>query len=203
MKRHRLSGRYVYMLARRSVPRRNQTTRLTCQLCGSSIDLVGNHKRTVKPCIKIGCDGVMTRYRQHPEAFQPSVVHVVDKDVTGKPIRIRYNTYEEYLASSLWKRIRSQVVNRDSGLCRLCKGDGQEVHHLSYARHVMEGRDLDSLVLLCADCHKSLEFDANGKKQTVRQAASMYWSLASTEENASTDEQRQMPQNRQTALTLT
>lgn len=100
-----------------------------------------------------------------------------NEDFVSSPVI--YSSYEEYLASDLWKHIRTEIRKRDKGKCRICRARGRDVHHLSYDKKVMEGRRLDLLVLLCRPCHKRIEFTRKGEKRTVDQAAHEYRRLAS------------------------
>lgn len=81
----------------------------------------------------------------------------VDHAFVSKPMV--YKTYEDYLASDLWRHIRGAIYRRDDGRCQICGRFGSYVHHLSYADAVMEGRDLDALVLLCRACRKQVTDD--------------------------------------------
>lgn len=78
-----------------------------------------------------------------------------------------YASYEDYLCSDLWHRIRARCFARFGTRCRMCTGRAQLIHHLSYGREVLEGRHLDPLIPLCEDCHKKLEFKPDGKKRSV------------------------------------
>lgn len=81
--------------------------------------------------------------------------------------RLGFASYYEYLASDLWFAIRLVVYERDRYRCKLptCTGKSKkvQVHHLSYSRETLLGIDPGSLVTLCIDCHKVVEF--NGKQK--------------------------------------
>ncbi len=62
--------------------------------------------------------------------------------------------YEKYIVGPLWRTIRTRVLIRDNSRCRECDRMAEEVHHLSYGKEVMEGRDDSKLVSLCRACHK-------------------------------------------------
>ena len=69
--------------------------------------------------------------------------------------RQNYGSYEEYLVSNEWKRIRAHVVIRAKGCCEFtgCKNALEEVHHKYYPR--IWGREaIDSLIGLCEDHHR-------------------------------------------------
>lgn len=81
-----------------------------------------------------------------------------------------FSSYREYLASDLWAGIREQVRARCHYRCRMCKGRATQVHHLSYTRPVLEGKDPQQLIALCGRCHKKVEFDPKtGCKLTVEE----------------------------------
>lgn len=62
-------------------------------------------------------------------------------------------TYEEYIASSLWRRLREQAIDRDGGRCRTCNSNEElEVHHRYYPA-VLGTESLDALTTLCRSCH--------------------------------------------------
>lgn len=78
-----------------------------------------------------------------------------------------FSSYREYLASDLWKRIRTFVLERDSYLCRMCHRPANQVHHQHYDKPVLLGRKMHSLVSTCGACHKWVEFTGSGKKRSV------------------------------------
>ena len=63
-------------------------------------------------------------------------------------------SYEQFLRSEEWVRLRAEVRIRDDWTCRHCdaEADPGEVHHLTYGR----GRSCpaEDLVLLCGECHR-------------------------------------------------
>jgi hypothetical protein len=68
----------------------------------------------------------------------------------------------QYLASQLWKRIKKRVLARDKRTCQSCGGRGSLVHHRSYDRDVLEGRNDALLATLCAGCHNIIHFEDDG-----------------------------------------
>ena len=72
--------------------------------------------------------------------------------------------YEHYLASEQWKNIRSRVLFRDKLKCRDCGNKAEQVHHLSYAEDVMEGRDDTQLISICRQCHTARHPDKQRKR---------------------------------------
>ena len=64
-------------------------------------------------------------------------------------------SYDVYLKSKLWRRIRKRILERDENLCRECGVKAEHVHHLSYGPLVMLGMDDSKLISLCIPCHDS------------------------------------------------
>lgn len=81
-----------------------------------------------------------------------------------------YTSYEEYLKSKLWVRIRKKVLAKTQGKCSVCRDPANEVHHTSYDRKTLEGKNLKRLRPLCRSCHDIGEFNTEGKKMTLHQA---------------------------------
>lgn len=78
--------------------------------------------------------------------------------------RLGFASYEEYLASDLWRTIRGRILERDGNLCQTCGKPAEVVHHKNYDRPVLEGKQDFQLVSLCHVCHESFEFNVvNGK----------------------------------------
>jgi len=77
------------------------------------------------------------------------------------------------MKSIAWRKLRGQILARDSGRCRLCGtgGKGLEVHHLTYVRLGCEHED--DLITLCHSCHakqhatERTERNANACKTNV------------------------------------
>ncbi len=64
--------------------------------------------------------------------------------------------YHFYLQSDQWKGIRSQVINRDKGVCQICKEETllPQVHHLTYKNIFNE--KLEDLITICDNCHREI-----------------------------------------------
>jgi 5-methylcytosine-specific restriction endonuclease McrA len=77
--------------------------------------------------------------------------------------KLGFRTYSEYLASDLWKAIRSRVLQRDNGICRRCKGRAWQVHHRKYVMKAMDGTNIGLLVSVCGPCHEFMEWDGERK----------------------------------------
>lgn len=81
-----------------------------------------------------------------------------------------FKSYTGYLRSSLWKKIRRQVLERDQGLCLICLVDppkkAQTVHHKFYSTDNMNGSSLAGLFSCCNGCHRVVEY-TNKKKLDI------------------------------------
>ena len=61
-------------------------------------------------------------------------------------------TYQRYIKSPAWRRLRCEVVRRCGGVCERChEWPVVNIHHLTYD-HWGDER-LYELVALCFDCH--------------------------------------------------
>lgn len=92
-------------------------------------------------------------------------------------LRLGFASYADYLTSVLWAEIREAVLDRDNRQCRICDRKARAVHHIDYSEATMIGDSLESLVSVCHNCHKKIEFNEEGKKHTLFQARKMYHRL--------------------------
>lgn len=87
-----------------------------------------------------------------------------------------FRSYRDYLASPLWRRIKGRVLWKKrkgswrKARCRICRGMAVTVHHRSYEREVMLGKNRSKLVPMCRHCHKFIEFDDDGRKRPLHEA---------------------------------
>jgi 5-methylcytosine-specific restriction endonuclease McrA len=70
---------------------------------------------------------------------------------------LRYKTAGSSSDIPGWTKIRAQILERDSYMCRICGKDAVEaqlnVHHIDWDR---SHNDLDNLVTVCHSCHKAV-----------------------------------------------
>lgn len=85
-----------------------------------------------------------------------------------------FQSYRDYLASSIWSSIRSRVLERDRGQCKLCKTKACAIHHRFYSRSNLKGSNLSGLVSVCPTCHRFIEFDTTGNKRTLADSEAAY-----------------------------
>ena len=86
--------------------------------------------------------------------------------------KLGFASYRDYLRSPLWKAIRAAVLE-ETPKCEICgTNKAQQVHHIRYTFSVLKGhpRGRKSLVSVCRQCHKEIEFKADGTKRTYEAA---------------------------------
>jgi hypothetical protein len=79
-----------------------------------------------------------------------------------------FESYGLYLLADLWGMIRTRVLAAHPH-CIRCHGEATQVHHCSYSKRCLQGKDDSVLVSVCAGCHVWAEFK-DGKKVGPRQA---------------------------------
>ncbi len=67
-----------------------------------------------------------------------------------------FDSYQDYLKSTLWARIRSRTLLK-SQVCCVCDGPATQVHHGRYELRDLDGSDA-MLFSICPGCHKGIEF---------------------------------------------
>lgn len=81
---------------------------------------------------------------------------------------IGFESYEDYLKSEVWIKIRSLVFSY-SKECSCCSSTPQCVHHSAYHKKVLLG-ELKSikkdLHALCHRCHRFIEFEGERKRSS-------------------------------------
>ncbi len=78
---------------------------------------------------------------------------------------IGYDSYKDYLKSSLWKDIRKKVFKNKGKICILCQTNkATTIHHRRYSVIDLMGDDLTFLEPVCNECHDWLEFSIGGDK---------------------------------------
>jgi hypothetical protein len=68
--------------------------------------------------------------------------------------RIGFGSYDEYLASPLWGKVRHAAIIAHGEHCLRCGRKASSVHHGSYSEDAMRGLDLSELMPVCGRCHK-------------------------------------------------
>ena len=85
--------------------------------------------------------------------------------IVQRPATLRaigFDSYSEYLASSLWAGIRQQVFRLRGRVCLKCyEANATSIHHEMYSEGVLLGKPSHVkkwLVPLCDSCHESRHF---------------------------------------------
>ena len=69
-----------------------------------------------------------------------------------------FDSYDEYLGSRLWKRIRARVYLVKGSLCSYCGGKANQIHHEDYTEENLKGKSLDHLYPACSLCHNKCHY---------------------------------------------
>jgi len=72
------------------------------------------------------------------------------------------SSYEEYLQSPLWNRIRRKCLTQAEHSCAGCGRRATLVHHRDYRPRVLQGEELSPLVPLCETCHEKIHKTSEG-----------------------------------------
>lgn len=89
-----------------------------------------------------------------------------------------FESYQDYLQSSLWKQIRRRALDRDGGKCCVCGGTANQVHHQTYSIDVLTGKNIRPLKSLCDACHRGVEFKDDGRKRDIREVGQVLYETA-------------------------
>lgn len=73
-------------------------------------------------------------------------------------------SYAAYLKSPLWRAVKSRVFKINGDKCFLCENKAFTVHHRKYTGPTLIGEHLEYLSPICNGCHKTIEFDVDGRK---------------------------------------
>jgi 5-methylcytosine-specific restriction endonuclease McrA len=72
----------------------------------------------------------------------------------GQDAADRQETYDGFLESDYWARVRAAMFLKHDSKCQSCGAVAKlQVHHKSYPKRYTELQNLDLLELLCEACH--------------------------------------------------
>ncbi len=74
-------------------------------------------------------------------------------------LKLGFVSYSDYLRSTLWKDIRKKKL-AECPKCETCNAIANQIHHISYLRNTLKGKNMAQLVAMCEDCHRKVEFDS-------------------------------------------
>jgi hypothetical protein len=72
-----------------------------------------------------------------------------------------FQNYNDYLQSELWSRIRSRVIRKSRGMCSMCEGRANQVHHTRYTKENLSGANINHMIASCEDCHHLIHLNNN------------------------------------------
>lgn len=79
-------------------------------------------------------------------------------------LKLGFISYTNYLNSDLWSGIRSRAYQIHGRNCKICKNPATALHHLDYSLDTLKGFRMNSLIPICDECHKKVEFDGEIKR---------------------------------------
>jgi hypothetical protein len=77
-----------------------------------------------------------------------------------------FHDYDEYRASTLWRRIKRQELRKAGGRCAACGEGTRTIHHRDYRPRVLRGDDRAPLIALCGQCHDRVHYAEGGRKRS-------------------------------------
>lgn len=87
---------------------------------------------------------------------------------------IGFQSYQEYLLSEKWQKIRLRVLQLRNFTCELCAGRATQVHHNIYGKKELLGQSLRGMKALCGECHEKIEF-SHGRKVGLVEASHRFY----------------------------
>lgn len=82
----------------------------------------------------------------------------VYEDRGGVLSKMGFESYDEYLASPTWRRIRKKALKRCRWKCCACGFRAIQVHHRNYSKATLTKGAARGLIAICVECHKKIEF---------------------------------------------
>ncbi len=130
-------------------------------------------------------DAPRTNETRPTVSAQSTVMFFKEPDRLSVVQALGFQNYREYLASSLWKNIRSAVVTRAEGKCELykCGCPVTVVHHMDYDLETMRGNDLDRLIAVCDPCHDFMHRSGTMKRRRSKRRKNKRVKLLKKERN--------------------
>lgn len=89
---------------------------------------------------------------------------VKPKKYLKKERKQKKQSYDDFLKSGYWRRVRNIVLKRDNNCCCNCGAKTNlHIHHTTYKHHLKELENLGDLITLCKKCHNEVHGRINGK----------------------------------------
>lgn len=164
---HRRYDRYTLRGIRR------QYLWLLCSLCHSHVVYGKTHKEQDaiakqmyieqaairKTQFGVGVPGGKAKVKK----LTKQLVRLTNKSRALYLFQLGFDSYDSYLRSSLWRRIRSKALRDANHECRCCGGRATQVHHSLYDKDTLAGRTMAHLHAICRTCHNWIEW-SEGRK---------------------------------------
>jgi len=117
--------------------------------------------------------------------------------------RMGFKNYQDYLNGDLWLDIKARVLFMYK-TCYCCGQKAQLVHHMSYEKDVLLGKNLKMLKSICHRCHESIEFTKDNQKLSLHSANGKMKSLRDNRLHKRSEEKkkRKIKQNQPPTLGL-
>lgn len=78
----------------------------------------------------------------------------VDREIIAE--HINKMDYYDFLKTPYWNAVSGQVKKKNDYKCQICGKQGTlNVHHSDYSIHGYEAENINKLICLCEDCHKT------------------------------------------------
>ena len=84
-------------------------------------------------------------------------------------LRMGFRSFGHYLASPLWRRIKSRVFTRYHGKCVVCGNKANQTHFARHHHEVFVGHRLGQIKLLCRPCREAGEWSPDNRLMDVEE----------------------------------
>lgn len=85
-----------------------------------------------------------------------------------------YTTYQEYLKSPTWIKLKNAALERDKKRCRICNSSKKpQVHHRCYPK-IWGDETVDDLTTLCHRCHTIFSGKKYKKKDKLQKRKTQF-----------------------------
>lgn len=74
----------------------------------------------------------------------------------------KFLSYDDYIKSPEWKKLRLRVLSKAGYKCSLCGRSAEHVHHLYYPKRYEDDK-IKYLIAVCKDCHIAIHEEGRWK----------------------------------------
>lgn len=103
-------------------------------------------------------------YSRHHERSNRWIAYKVRDTILAQ---MGFESYQQYLGSEKWAKIRARAIKKNHGRCCRCGLQATQVHHSKYDRRTLSGQSLKHLWPVCRDCHEAAERSDSGQKESI------------------------------------